>query len=599
MKDALHGSEERVSLFLPMSRTTTLANNTGAWSFMRPRYAEKTAPCSAHCPCGEDIPRIEMLVSRGEIGAAWRTILDENPFPGICGRVCFHPCETACNRGERDEPVAINALERFVDQAAVDRGEAAGISAASPRSKKIAIAGAGPAGLAAAYFLARLGYYCEIFEASKAAGGVLRSGIPAYRLPAEALEREVGRIEALGVKIHYSSPMGDDFAEAAKGRFDAIFVACGNGKPQRLGVPGEELAVDGLAFLEAARNGGSAAAEAARRGGAAIVVGGGNSAIDVARSLIRLGVSTTIVYRRRRDDMPAFGNEVARALEEGVRLLELRAPLSVEKAGEGIALKVRRMRLAGLGADGRMKVAPEEGAIETIRADAIYAAIGAVPAEAWMTPPGDAVVASMSHCAALWSGPAGLPVLYGGDPVNADESVADAIASGKQAAIALDAWFSGGAASVEAALARSAVGDGRALSMELYRRGPRSGRDSRVVALSDINLDYFPSAKAERGASVTPEAAIAGFGEVEAALEPERAAAQAERCFNCGICNDCDNCRTFCPEAAVAAPRAARGGGWLAEAGPDRSVDSSYCKGCGICVKECPRGAMVIEEQQS
>jgi NADPH-dependent glutamate synthase beta subunit-like oxidoreductase/Pyruvate/2-oxoacid:ferredoxin oxidoreductase delta subunit len=599
MKDALYGGAEHVSLFLPISRTTTKANNTGAWSFMRPRYAEKTAPCSARCPCGEDIPRIEMLVSRGEIGAAWRTILDENPFPGICGRVCFHPCETACNRGERDEPVSINALERFIDQSAAAGGEATGISAAAPNGRKIAIAGAGPAGLAAAYFLARLGYSCELFEASKGAGGVLRSGIPAYRLPAEALEREVRRIEALGVKIHYSSPMGDDFTQAAKGRFDAVFVACGNGKPQKLGVPGDELAADGLEFLDAARNGGSAAAEAKRKGGTAIVVGGGNSAIDVARTLVRLGVSTTIVYRRRREDMPAFGHEVTRALEEGVRLVELRAPLSVEKSGSGIALKVRKMRPAGAGADGRMKVVPEEGAPETIHADAIYAAIGAAPAEAWMSPPRVAAVASMSHCAALWSGPAGVPILYGGDPVNADESVADAIASGKQAAIALDAWFSGGAASVEAELARSAVGDGRALSMELYRRGPRSGRASRVVALSDINLDYFPRSRGERGSSLAPEAAVAGFGEVEAALDAARAAAQAERCFNCGICNDCDNCRTFCPEVAVFAARAEKGAGWFAEAGPDRSVDSSYCKGCGICVKECPRSAMVIEEQQS
>ncbi len=600
MREALHdGGADRVSLFLPMSRTTTLANNTGAWSFMRPRYAEKTAPCSARCPCGEDIPRIEMLVSRGEIGAAWRTILEENPFPGICGRVCFHPCETACNRGERDEPVSINALERFVDEAASARAEASGVAASPSNGRKIAIAGAGPAGLAAAYFLARLGYSCEIFEASKSAGGVLRSGIPAYRLPTDAIEREVGRIEALGVKIRYSSPAGAGFAAAAKGRFDAIFVACGNGKPRKLGVPGEELAVDGLAFLDAARNGGGAAAEAARRGGSAIVVGGGNSAIDVARTLLRLGLSATIVYRRRREDMPAFGSELSRALEEGVRLLDLRAPVSVEKSGRGVALKTQKMRPAGLGADGRMNVLPEEGAIETIRADAIYAAIGAAPAEAWMTPPKNAALASMSHCAALWNGPSGIPVIYGGDPVNADESVADAIASGKQAAIALDAWFSGGASSVEAALARSAVGDGRALSMELYRGGPRSARDSRVVALSDINLDYFPRSKGERGASLAPEAAIAGFGEVESALDAERAAAQAERCFNCGVCNDCDNCRTFCPEAAVAAPRAAKGGGWLAEAGPERSVDSSYCKGCGICVKECPRCAMVIEEQQS
>ena len=592
--DAMH-----ISLLIPKSSTYTSANKTGAWSFMHPRYLEKTAPCSARCPCGQDIPRIEMLVSRGRHAAAWRTLLAENPLPGTCGRVCFHPCEEACNRGEFDEAVSINSLERFLDDAACAESIPEDISLAPSNGRRVAIAGSGPAGLSAAYFLAKLGYDCEIFEAGRAPGGVLRSGIPSYRLPNAILDREIRRIEGLGVTIHCSTAIGPGFIAAAKGRFDTVFLSCGHGRSLGLGIPGEELAIDGLAFLDRTKNGKGDTAASPRRGGSAIVIGGGNSAVDVSRSLLRAGIAPTIVYRRRQEDMPAFGHEIARALEEGVRVMELRAPMVILRVGDRIELKVQKMRPTEAGVDGRMRVTPIDGQTEIIAADALYSAVGATPAETWMIPHESDEVLRMSHSAAQWNSVAGIPLLYGGDPVNEDQSVADAIASGKQAAIALDTFFAKGAEAVEAEIARCRLGDGNSLSMEIYLGGIRADRASRVVGFKDINVDYFSPSRQRRGAALAAKASIESFEEIDSSLEKTDAAEQAERCFNCGICNDCDNCRTYCPEAAVVAARAAKADDWLTEAGVDREVKADYCKGCGVCVTECPRSAMVIEEQQS
>ncbi len=587
--DAMH-----ISLLIPKSSSYTTTNKTGSWSFMRPRYQEKTAPCSARCPCGQDIPRIEMLVSRGGLEAAWRTILAENPLPGTCGRVCFHPCEEACNRGEFDAPVSINALERFLDDAARDQSFSEDNSKAPPKGKRVAIVGSGPASLSAAYFLARLGYECEIFEAGEAPGGVLRGGIPSYRLPNATLDCEIRRIEGLGVTIHYSAPVSPEFIASARSCFDAVFLGCGHGKPTALGIPGEELALDGLEFLNKSKNGSLSASI-----GSALVIGGGNSAIDVARSLLRSGTSATIVYRRRRDDMPAFSHEIARAVEEGVKIVELSAPAAITRKGKILELTVRKMRPTEIGTDGRMRVVPIEGQTEILAADAIYSAVGASAAEAWMLPPQNPEVLHLSHSAALWNCPAGIPLLYGGDPVNEEESVADAIASGKQAAIALDVFFTKGQASVEAEIIRCKVGDGTSLSMEIYLGGARQSRANKVVRFEDLNDDYFVLSERQRGASVPAEVSVRSFAEIESCLDEAGAAKQAERCFNCGICNDCDNCRTYCPEVAVFAARAARGGNWTEDAGVDREVNVDYCKGCGVCVTECPRCAMVIEEQQS
>ncbi len=584
-----------VSLFFPKSGASTDVNRTGTWSFMRPRYLEKTAPCAERCPCGEDIPRIEMLASRGFHIEAWRTILEENPLPGVCGRVCFHPCEGACNRGEFDTPVSINALERFLDDAAAAVSAPENIGKRARTGKRVAIAGSGPAGLAAAYFLARLGHECEIFEAEREPGGVLRGGIPSYRLPPEVLDREIARIEALGVRIHCGEPVDPGFLRTAKSRFDAVFLSCGNGRASRLGIPGEDLAVSGLSFLASAKR---AALIPGAAGKTALVIGGGNTAVDTARTLLRFGVSPVIVYRRRREDMPAFGHEIERALEEGVRLAELRAPVSLAKTENGLELTVQRTRPAGIGPDGRTRAEPVAGAFETLTADQVYSAAGAGPSESWMLPPDAPSVRRFGRCAAAWRSDAGVPVLYGGDVVVSEESAADAIGSGKEAALALDLFFSRGEEAVEAGLARCRIGNGPSVSMEIHLGGPRSSRASGVVKMEDINTGYFSGSPRERGAEIPARQSAGSFAEIEAALEREKAAAQAGRCFNCGICNDCDNCRTFCPEAAVSAARAA-GAPPTVGAGPDREIFADYCKGCGICAAECPRGAMIIEELQS
>ncbi len=600
----------RVSLFMPISRASTAANKTGAWRFMRPDFREKTAPCAAACPCGQDIPRIEMLVSRGMIAEAWRTLLSENPLPGICGRVCFRPCEAACNRREIDEAVSVNALERFIDESATRLAIPEESAATEKRRERIAIIGSGPAGLSAAYFLGRLGYGCDVLEAGSGAGGALRTGIPAYRLPQAVLDRELARVEAAGARFVLSRKAEADFLTTARAEYDAVFVACGHGKSASLGIAGAELAEDGLDFLASVKNGaGKAAAGSPRK---ALVIGGGNTAVDVARSLRRLGAESIIVYRRREADMPAFREEIERALAEGVRVVDLASPLDLTRGESGLRLRVRKMRTAGIGDDGRMRVVPVEGEIETLMADAVYSAIGAGPAEPWTAPPeGSSATArpaatarsattAYGHCAALWSSAAGLPILFGGDSVNETESVADAVASGKQAAIALDVYFKDGAAAVAAELERCRVGGG-AVSMEIHRGGIRSARSSEVVRTDNLNRDYVSPSSRRRGSSLAPDIAIASFAEAEAALTDADAATEAERCLNCGICNDCDNCRTFCPEAAVRAGRAERPGNGdrTDRTGPDRSVDEDYCKGCGICAAECPRGVMAIEEQRS
>ena len=592
-----------VPLLMSNAFAPTTSNKTGLWSPTQPRYQNKTAPCSVHCPCGQDIPLVEMLVARRRFRDAWRVLLSENPFPGVCGRVCFHPCERGCNRGHFDAPVSIHALERFLDDEAWSKGYEERIPTSPPSGKRIAVIGSGPAGLAAAFFLSRLGHACDVLEAESHAGGLLRYGIPSYRLPLEALEREIKRIEALGVRILCSHRVDVDFLSQLRQSYDALFISCGKGCSKRLGIPGEELAIDGLCFLKQSMQSGSKSAEKAvvplTSSSTAAVIGGGNSAMDVARSLLRLGVSPIIVYRRRREDMPAFSDEIHRASAEGVQIMELSAPLSITAGQSGLTLQIQRMRINGMGPDGRMRVAPIPGDTSLLQVDQIYAAIGADAAEPWMIPPPYADRLSLSHSVSVLESANNLPTVYGGDSVNKEESVADAIASGKEAAIILDAYFKGGSASVGPAVERCRIGDGRALSMEIYRNGLRGQRSERVVEFADLNPAYFDHAEPGRGEVIPPALSIGSFAEIEKTLDLEEAVRQAERCFQCGLCNDCDNCRTFCPEVAVLIK---------AEEGsqPDsainswqRWIDADFCKGCGICVTECPRSAMVLEEPSS
>jgi NADPH-dependent glutamate synthase beta subunit-like oxidoreductase/ferredoxin len=572
-------------LFLPHSSASTELNKTGSWRYVRPFYDEKTSPCSAACPLGEDIARIEHLVSQNLIAEARQTILIENPFPAVCGRVCFHYCESACNRAQLDEPIAIRHLERFLGDMLISNKQMAPLEALPANGKKVAIAGAGPAGLAAAYFLSLLGYRCEVYEATAAPGGILRWGIPTYRLPQDVVEKEIRRIEELGVIIHCRTPVTGEMLHTFKTRYDAAFIGCGYGRAIDLRIDGAQKAVDGLQLLYRIR----ADEDTSLKGNAAII-GGGNTAVDVARSLVRLGVDPVIVYRRRRQDMPAFDPEVQMALNEGVKLMELLSPIRIEAASSRSAnrrplfsVALQKMKVSDTEISGRSRVVPDGDKTQTLRVNHVITAIGAEPEAAWhQVPTGKTPCLDLSHCKLVNDG---MPIAYGGDLTNRLKSVADAIASGKQAAVALDTYFESGWDAVKKAVAGCQVGAGPAVSMTMYLGEERKNRNPQIVSFNEINTHYFKSAPRVIAPVLPPEDRTQSFLPIESMLSEEAALAESRRCFNCGICNACDYCRLYCPEMSVMVED------------ERRDINLDYCKGCGLCVAECPRNAMALKEE--
>ena len=574
---------KQLPLFIPHSSISTAVNKTGSWRFFHPKYDEKTAPCSAACPLGQDIARIETLTSWGLLKDAWQLILNENPFPAVCGRVCFHPCESACNRGNLDDPLAIHNLERFLGDTALSKERIPDPVINPARDQKVAIAGAGPAGLSAAYFLSRLGYRCKVFEASSAPGGMLRLGIPGYRLPRDILDLEIRRIENQGVTIHCDKPVTGDRLEKICEEYDALFVGCGYGRSITLKIDGGHLADDGLDFLRRLHQG-----EAMSYAGKAVVFGGGNTAIDVARCLARLGASPLIVYRRRIQDMPAFEPEVKMALQEGVEIMELVAPIHIqqnqsESSSASYTLTLQQMKISNTQISGRARVIPDGKNTETIETQNIFVAIGAEPDALWHIPTTEnAKSLSLSHCKLIEQK---IPFVFDGDLTSPVKSVADAIASGKQAAMALNTYFEKGLEAVDVTLAACRVGPGPALSMDAYLGGNRQDRNAHVVTYNEIVTDYFQTAPRVTPSSLDASRRLQSFAEVESTLTDDLAKGEAARCFSCGNCNACDYCRLYCPEMAVKVEK------------EQRSIDMDYCKGCGVCATECPRNAMALEEE--
>ena len=574
-----------IPLFIPHSNTTTAINKTGSWRFFHPKYEEKTAPCSVACPIGQNIPRIEMLAARGLFKDAWQTILTENPFPAVCGRVCFHPCETACNRANLDENIAISDLERFLGDTALFQQRKPDLAIKPSNGKKVAIAGAGPAGLAAAYFLSCLGYHCDVYEADVEPGGLLRWGIPTYRLPHDILSGEIKRIENLGISLNCGRPVTRDLLDKIYDEYDAFFIGCGYRRSIGLNIEGGDLACCGLDFLSKLRR-----EEKMSFPETAVIIGGGNTAVDVARSLIRLGVSPLIVYRRRREDMPAFDPEVTAAVKEGVRIMELVSPVRFQKVPSDTAstrleyeLTLQPMKVSKKNIGGRARVIPDGSKTRTINAQSIFVAIGAESDALWHFPKADkAKILDLSHCKVIEQK---LPVVYGGDLTSPIKSVTDAIASGKQAAIALDIYFNYGLDAVEKKLSACQVGPGPALSINAYLGEKCQSRNPHVVGYEEIVKDYFPPDPKLNPPSLNAEQSIQSFVEIKSAFESKAAKKEAARCFNCGICIACDYCRLYCPEMAVKVARA------------ERWIDMDYCKGCGVCATECPRNAMALEEE--
>lgn len=581
------------NLYMPRTSVTTESNKTGSWRFLRPRYEEKTSPCSTACPAGEDIARIEMLITQGAFKEAWETILRENPLPGVCGRVCYHPCEGRCNRREFDTSIAVHTMERFLADTAARNETKPTLKRLPPKGKRVAIIGSGPAGLSAAWFLNMLGYDSEIFEAMPEAGGLLRWGIPAYRLPATVLSNEIARLENQGVRIRVGETVSASRFEELKTSYDAVFLGCGYWRNRTLNIPGESGrgVEDGLSFLRELRQGVKPDVM-----GVSAVIGGGNTAIDVARSIIRLGGRAVIVYRRRREDMPAFDEEIGSALEEGVELRELLAPVQITAKGSDCILTVQQMKVEGLDRDGRGRIVTDGTSPVEISVQRVFVATGAAAAETWHEPPPAAEAGGhhtaplplhLSHCT-IHQEQHGTPIIYGGDLTNTDKNVTQAIASGKQAAMALDTFFQSGADAVRERLAACLVGEGPSLSMEIYMNGPRKERKPHIVSYQEINTDYFQFEPRVIQPRLLIEERNSSFDEIELKISANTAMREAGRCFNCGICNDCDNCYLFCPDVSILRGRDMT----------ERHIDYDYCKGCGLCVVECPRNAMTLGEEE-
>lgn len=578
------------NLYMARTSVTTESNKTGSWRFLRPRYEEKTSPCSTACPAGEDIARIEMLITQGDFKEAWETILRENPLPGVCGRVCYHPCEGRCNRREFDTSIAVHTMERFLADTAARNETKPALKRLAPTGKRIAIIGSGPAGLSAAWFLNMLGYDCEIFEAMPEAGGLLRWGIPAYRLPATVLSNEIARLENQGVNIRVGETISASRFEELKTSYDAVFLGCGYWQNRPLNIPGEsgEGVENGLSFLRQLRQGAKPDVT-----GVSAVIGGGNTAIDVARSIIRLGGRVVIVYRRRREDMPAFDEEIESALEEGVELRELLAPVQITAKGSDSILTVQQMKVEGLDRDGRGRIVTNGTNPVEISVQRVFVATGAAAAETWYEPPPaetdghHTAPLHLSHCT-IHQEQHGTPIIYGGDLTNTDKNVTQAIASGKQAAMALDTFFQSGGDAVRERLAACMVGEGPSLSMEIYMNGPRKERKPHIVSYQEINTDYFQFEPRVIQPRLLIEERNSSFDEIELKISANTAMREAGRCFNCGICNDCDNCYLFCPDVCILRDRDMT----------ERHIDYDYCKGCGLCVVECPRNAMTLGEEE-
>lgn len=567
--------------FIAITYETTESNKTGSWRFLKPRYQERTSPCSAGCPAGEDIGMIEMLAKQGLFKKAWEAILRENPLPGVCGRVCFHPCESACNRKDFDSPIAIHIIERFLADTATGDDLKTTLEKLPQKNQRIAIIGSGPAGLSASWFLTMLGYPCDVLEALPEAGGILRWGIPEYRLPPAVLQSEISRIESQGVRILTKKTVSSESFKELRKSYSAVFLGCGHSRSKPLGITGEtsEAVRDGLDFLGRVRNGERPFCE-----GFSVVIGGGNTAFDVARTITRCGGKATILYRRRRQDMPAFGDEISMALEEGVELEELVTPSAIEPQSSRFMLLLRKMKIEGQDKDGRGQIVPDGKKTVKKVVDHVFMATGTEAAEPWYNPPSaQRGVMGFSHCVLLLED-SGLPLIYGGDLTNETKNVAQAIASGKQAAMVLDTYFERGLAEIDPLLEKCRVGNGPALSMEIYLGGSRRLRSSHIVQYEDINTDYFHFEPRVTQPRLSAEERRGSLDEIDLRIPANLAIREAECCFNCGLCNQCDNCYVFCPDAAVIRGKYME----------DRHINYDYCKGCGVCAVECPRNAVIM-----
>ena len=566
---------------IPISYGSTEVIQTGKWSFQKPQTAFMTGPCQEACPVGTNIPQALYWVNEGKYDEALQTLLKENPFPGICGRVCFHPCEVACHRCQYDESVSIQEMERYVFDTTSDQPP--DVKPISNRnSKEVAVVGSGPAGLSCAYFLARLGYRVTLYEAKRELGGVMRWGIPEYRLPKSVLKKEIKRILQLSIDVKTGVRVGKEISFEALNRFDAVFLSPGAGLSLPLDIEGKDLKKiwRGGEFLDRINSG-----DKIRIGKEIIVIGGGNTAMDVARSALRLGSKVTVTYRRTRAEMPAIQDETLEAEKEGVRFEFLLQLIKVNLLkNKKLRVKFQRMRLRGRDQDSRRKAIPVKGDYINLETDGLITAVGEGVDLSWI--PETLSKNNLIHVrpSLKTSHP---KIFAGGDVIDQPRTIVNAIASGKKAAISIDLYLNGLVCGE--VFSKIRVGNKGSLSMEAYLSGRNNGRwpeVKNVVSYDKINTLYFESNQKIKPHRLNREGALKDFSEVHSGLSSDEAHFSASRCFSCGTCNYCYNCYFFCPEGVIS----------LDPVHQTKTVDFEHCKGCGTCAKACPRNVVWMKE---
>jgi len=525
---------------------SSLANQTGSWRTERPVYVHRMPPCNDACPAGENIQAWLYAAEEGDYRAAWDELVKDNPFPAIMGRVCYHPCETACNRGQLDEAVGINSVERFLGDHAIEHGWQFE-PPATATGKHVLVIGAGPSGLSAAYHLRRLGHEVTIRDAAPKPGGMMRFGIPAYRLPRDILDAEVARITALGVQLELNTKVEDLAGTLDEESFDAVFLAVGAHIGKRAYIPAGEAAkiLDAVSLLADVEGG-----QPPLLGRRVVIYGGGNTAIDAARTAKRLGAEeAVIVYRRTRDRMPAHDSEVAEAEEEGIQLRWL----STVKHVEAGLIEIEKMELDETG------FPQPTGETEQLEADSLVLALGQEADLQFIDAVTEIAVddSVVAVDARMMTGRSG--VFAGGDMVPAERTVTVGVGHGKKAARHIDAWL-------------------RGIRQEPPVRHELAGFDALTTwYYADAPQEVRPQLDAARRSST--------FDEVVQGLDENSALFEARRCLSCGNCFGCDNCFGVCPDNAVRK---------LGTGAYEYEFDLDFCKGCGLCVQECPCGSIVM-----